>query len=143
MPLAMVGCIPWQIAVDYQGTARYLLEGIVDCRLHKKFGWQYKVKWVGYPVSEKEDEDWRQRKDFVNKALVDMYNETHPDGPKPDDPRDHFKAPKKRAAPSALPIAGTANKRGRQSAPAARTTTPVNRRQSKRKRSTNKSTSDG
>jgi hypothetical protein len=55
------------IAVDYQGNASYLLEGIVDRRLHKKFGWQYKVKWVGYPVSGKDDEDWRQRKDFVAK----------------------------------------------------------------------------
>ena len=35
--------------------------------------WQYKVKWVGYPVSENPDEDWRQRKDFVDQTLVDIY----------------------------------------------------------------------
>jgi hypothetical protein len=41
------------IAVDYQGNASYQLEGIVDRCLHKKCGWQYKVKWVGYPGSIK------------------------------------------------------------------------------------------
>jgi len=35
------------IAVDYRGNASYLLESIVDRRLHKKFGWQYKVIRVG------------------------------------------------------------------------------------------------
>jgi hypothetical protein len=92
------------IAKDYQGRNTWDVEAIVGRRLHPQYGWQYKVKWVGWPLDEGQDRDFWQHKDFVDHNLLDFYNSTNPGGPTPSDARDWFGCKRKsKPAPTAAP----------------------------------------